>query len=151
MIMKSLLLFLAALSWLSGLAQTNHVVFVCEHGSAKSVIAAAYFNKLASERKLAWRAVARGTIPDAEISPKTKKLLAEDGLLDNSFVPQLLLQGDVDIADKVYMFTALPENIHDRNNVESWRDINAVNDDFQRLKKDIIDRITPVLDSLAKR
>ena len=31
-------------------------VFVCEHGAAKSVIATAYFNKLAAERHLPVRA-----------------------------------------------------------------------------------------------
>jgi hypothetical protein len=29
------------------------IVFVCEHGAAKSLIATAYFNKLAAERRLA--------------------------------------------------------------------------------------------------
>ncbi len=48
----------------------NHdrmVVFVCEHGSAKSVIAAAFFDKLARERGLTLRAVARGTQPVAKV------------------------------------------------------------------------------------
>jgi protein-tyrosine-phosphatase len=148
---SNVLLFVLLFSCTSGIAQTNQVVFVCEHGSAKSVIAAAYFNKLASERNLPWRAVARGTHPDLEISPKTKKLLEQDSLFDSTFKPQLLSQGDVDGAKKVYMFTTLPDNIHNRNKVDYWRDINAVNEDFQRLKKDIVDRITPVLDSLAKR
>ena len=46
------------------------IVFVCEHGAAKSVIAAAYFNKLAQEANSEVRAVARGTHPDSELSPK---------------------------------------------------------------------------------
>lgn len=147
----NLLLFGSLFSWVSGVAQTNQIVFVCEHGSAKSVIATAYFNKIARERNLPWRAIARGTHPDSEISPKTKQLLKEDGLLDTSLKPQLLSQGDVDSAKKVYMFTTLPDNIHDRNNVAYWRGINAVNDDFRQLKNDIIERIKPVLDSLAQR
>ena len=36
------------------------VLFVCEHGAAKSVIAAAEFNRLAEQRGLAWRATFRG-------------------------------------------------------------------------------------------
>jgi arsenate reductase (thioredoxin) len=149
--MKSIILVFVMLLSISTLAQTNQVVFVCEHGSAKSVIAAAYFNKLAGERKLPWRAVARGTNPDAEVSAKTKKLLAEDNLPEAALTPQRLTQRDVDGAKKVYMFTTLPENLDDRNKVQSWKDINAVNEDFQRLRKDIIDRIIPVLDSLAKQ
>ena len=39
------------------------VVFVCEHGAAKSVIATAYFNKIAAERGLRARAVYRGVNP----------------------------------------------------------------------------------------
>jgi len=38
-------------------------VFICEHGAAKSVIAAAYFNKLAAERHLNFHAIARGLTP----------------------------------------------------------------------------------------
>jgi hypothetical protein len=39
--------------------RTPTILFVCEHGAAKSVIAAAYFDKLAKERGLNYRAVFR--------------------------------------------------------------------------------------------
>ena len=39
------------------------IIFVCEHGAGKSVIAAAYFNKLAAERGLPDRAIYRGANP----------------------------------------------------------------------------------------
>ncbi len=63
---------------LESYAQTKRIVFVCEHGSAKSIIAVSYFNKIAKEKNLSWEAVSRGTSPDAEISAKTKKLLTDD-------------------------------------------------------------------------
>ena len=44
-------------------AKPETVVFVCEHGSAKSVIAAAHFNHLAAEKGLPYRAIARGCAP----------------------------------------------------------------------------------------
>ncbi len=71
-------------------AQLKKIVFVCEHGSAKSVIAAAYFNKLVKEKNLPYEAVARGTDPDTVISPKTKQLLIQENLFDKNFVPQRL-------------------------------------------------------------
>jgi len=37
------------------------IVFVCEHGSAKSLAAASFFERLAKERGMAIRAVSRGT------------------------------------------------------------------------------------------
>jgi hypothetical protein len=39
----------------------QRVLFVCLHGAAKSVIATAYFNKLARDRGLSYRATFRGT------------------------------------------------------------------------------------------
>jgi hypothetical protein len=53
--------------------QTPVIIFVCEHGAAKSILSAAIFNKLAAERGLNFRAIARGTNPDPEISPKVAR------------------------------------------------------------------------------
>ena len=50
---------------------------VCEHGSAKSVVAAAHFNYIARERNLKLRAISRGTNPDEEIAPKAAEGLKE--------------------------------------------------------------------------
>jgi len=150
--MKSMwLVFVGVLFCAVAGAQTNQIVFVCEHGSAKSVIAATYFNKLAKERNIPWQAVARGTHPDAEISPKTRKLLADENLLDNTFTPQRLSQQDVDKAKQVFLFYALPESILGGNKIHYWRDINTVNDDFRKLRDDILARVTPLIDSLAKQ
>jgi hypothetical protein len=44
------------------------IVFVCEHGAAKSVIATEYFNKLARERGLPYRPTFRGIDRQAELS-----------------------------------------------------------------------------------
>lgn len=134
-----------------GYAQTKKIVFVCEHGSAKSVIAATYFNKLAKEKNLSWEAVARGTDPDTVISPKTKQILLQDNLYDKNFVPRKLSQADVDNADQVFLFYTLPETIKDKNNIQYWRGIDAVNGDFVKLKNDIVAKIIPLLDSLSKQ
>src|SRR6185436_6176974 len=56
------------------------VVFVCEHGAAKSVIATAYFNKLAAERGLPYRATFRGTSPQEALSVRAVAGLKEDGI-----------------------------------------------------------------------
>ncbi len=130
-------------------AQVQTIVFVCEHGSAKSVIAATYFNKLAKEKNIPWQAVSRGTHPDPEISPKTKKLLTEDHLLDKSFIPKKLSQADVDTTRQVILFCSLPPTLQGNGKTSHW-EVNAVNDDFQKLRNDILSRITPLIDSLAK-
>jgi len=56
------------------------VLFVCLHGSAKSLIAAEYFNRLAAARGLGVRATSAGTEPDAEIPPRVAQGLRADGI-----------------------------------------------------------------------
>jgi chromate transporter len=46
-----------------GEAKPRLVVFVCEHGSAKSLVAASFFERLAKERGMPVRAISRGTFP----------------------------------------------------------------------------------------
>ena len=118
--------------------------------SAKSVIAAAYFNKLAREKNIGWEAAARGNDPDDQVSEKPKKLLAGDKLLDVTFIPQQLSRRDVDEAEQVILFNDLPENIQGKDNIEYWLSIQSV-DDFQKLRNDIVSKIIPLLDSLSKQ
>jgi len=129
-------------------AQSKKIVFVCEHGSAKSIIAISYFNKIAKGRNLSWEAVSRGTTPDAEISAKTKKLLTDDHMPIPQVKPQAITQKDIDEADHVILFFPLPENIEGRDNLEHWPGIDAVNGDFQKLRDDIVAKLLPLIDSL---
>jgi arsenate reductase (thioredoxin) len=145
------LIIVGALVCISCNAQTKKIVFVCEHGSAKSVIAAAYFNKIAKEKNLPYEAVARGTNPDKEISPKTKQILVKDSLFDENFVPQKLSQQDVDEAQQVFLFYALPETIQGKGKIQYWLEVESVNGDYAKLRDDIVAKITPVVDSLEKQ
>ena len=56
--------------------QDHTILFVCEHGSAKSIIAAAHFNDLAARTGSPYRAIARGLRPDREIPPYVKSGLS---------------------------------------------------------------------------
>ena len=51
------------------MSPSRSVLFVCLHGAAKSVLAAADFERLAAERGLAITADSAGTEPDPEIAP----------------------------------------------------------------------------------
>ena len=55
------------------------IVFVCEHGAAKSLIATAYFNKMAAERRLSARATFRGVDPQDDLSVRAVAGLKKDG------------------------------------------------------------------------
>src|SRR5688572_5272272 len=77
------------------------VLFVCEHGSAKSVVAAAHFNRIAADRGLPFRAISRGTEPDPEMAPAAVSGLRGDGLKPDDPVPTKLGQSDLDAAVRV--------------------------------------------------
>src|SRR5262249_3603369 len=110
------------------------VVFVCEHGAAKSVVAAAYFNRLAQERGLALHAIARGTNPDSEISPATKEGLAADGLKVME-KPTLLLENDLAQAEQIVAFCDLSN--YSGKNLIRWHNVPAVSENYT-LARDII-------------
>jgi arsenate reductase (thioredoxin) len=77
------------------------VVFVCEHGSAKSLVAASFFDRLAKERGLAARAVARGTAPDDSVPTAVVELLRGDGFAVATFQPRALKAAEVAVAVRV--------------------------------------------------
>src|SRR3954471_6378504 len=55
------------------------IVFVCPFGSAKSVVAARFFNRMATERGLSYRAVARGLTPESTIPAYVREPIRSDG------------------------------------------------------------------------
>jgi arsenate reductase len=59
---------------------TYRIVYLCPHGAAKSVIAAAYCQQLADQHNLPLRATAAGTEPDSEVSPAVVALLRMEGI-----------------------------------------------------------------------
>ncbi len=128
--------------------QAPVVVFVCEHGSAKSVVAAAHFNHLARERNLKLRAISRGTIPDEEIAPNAAKGLQADGLAVGREKPEKLSKADVGRAVRVVAFCQLPEAYLSVASVEQWDDIPPVSEDYSKARDRIVERIRHLLDGL---
>ena len=59
---------------------TRNIVFVCPHGAAKSVMAAAYFRQLADQQGLDYQASCAGTEPDAVVAPHVANLLQSEGV-----------------------------------------------------------------------
>jgi len=58
----------------------EQIVFLCPHGAAKSVIAAAYCQQLADRQNVPLRVTAAGTEPDAKVSPAVLELLRMEGI-----------------------------------------------------------------------
>jgi len=120
------------------------IIFVCEHGAAKSVLAAAYFNKLASDLRLDLRAIARGTNPDEELSPQVIKGLSGDGLTPAESAPQILTQADMQSAQRVVAFCELPIEYQQQVIIERWDDIPPVSESYEQARDAIIERIPQI-------
>jgi arsenate reductase (thioredoxin) len=56
------------------------ILFLCPHNAAKSVIAAAYCERLAAERDVTLRATSAGTDPDPGVSPSVAAALFAEGI-----------------------------------------------------------------------
>ena len=84
------------------------VVFVCLHGSVKSQMAAAHFNRIASERGLPHRRL-RGIEVDASIPTRIRDGLYLDGLAPST-IPIGLTADEAGRATVVVAFDAVPRN-----------------------------------------
>ena len=123
------------------------IVFVCEHGAAKSIIAAAYFNHLASQKSVAAHAIARGSNPDSELSPKSIAGLRDDGLLPIESAPQKLTLADIESAGRIVSFCDLPQEYESKTPVEQWNDIPPVSENYEKARNAILVHIYQLLNS----
>ena len=149
--MKSALPFLVvSLIVLQVSGQKQKVVFVCEHGAAKSVIATTYFNKLAAERGLNYESVCRATAPDSTLTPATRAGLKSDNIQQN-LAPQKLSLSDTKNADRIILFTPLPNNIHVSVPTEDWSGTQNIDASYIQRRDAIVKKINSLLDSLEKK
>ena len=125
------------------------IVFVCEHGAAKSVIATAYFNKLAAERGLPYRATFRGTNPQDELSVRVVAGLKEDGIAVPSGKPTAITDGDIAGATHIFAIgCTLPDKARRSGKADDWSD---VPDDkgYGPMRDAIVRHVRQLLDELA--
>jgi protein-tyrosine-phosphatase len=117
--------------------QRRNVLFVCLHGSAKSLIAAEYFNRLASARGLAARATSAGTEPDDVIDIGERR-------------PRRPTPADVEGTAIVVTFACdLGELAARAPRLERWDDVPAVSEDFKRARDVIVARVAALLEDPA--
>lgn len=126
------------------------IIFVCEHGAAKSVLAAAHFNRLAGELGLELKAGARGTNPDQEISEQTMQGLSQDGLAPPEPVPQRLALEDIRSARYLVSFFGLPAEYAQVGFVEQWDGIPAVSENYDQARDAILERLDLLISRMRR-
>lgn len=77
------------------------VLFLCPHNAAKSVIAAAYFERLATQVGLDFQANSAGTEPDAQAASAVVEMLKAEGIDVSKHVPRHVTREDLADAFRV--------------------------------------------------
>jgi len=125
------------------------ILFVCLHGAAKSVVAAAEFERLARERGIEARAAFTGTEPDAEIAPVVVTRLLQEGVDLRGLRPRRVTAEDVAQATRIVSFGCDLGDLAPGVPVERWDDVPAVGEDFDRARAAITARLERLLESLT--
>ena len=126
------------------------IVFVCEHGAAKSVIATAYFNKLAAERGLPYRAEFRGTDPQEALSVRAVAGLKADGVAIPPGAPTAIGAADITRATHIFAIgCTLPAGAASSGKAKDWSD---VPDDkgYEGQRDAIVRHVKELLDELQR-
>ena len=127
------------------------VLFVCLHGAAKSVVAAAHFRALARPRRVSpLAAVAAGTEPDPALTPAAVKGLAGDGLIPAPARPRPVTLHDLRTATRIVSF-GCDVTSPGGQPVERWDDVPAVSDGYDVARTKIVERVQRLVGDLSGR
>jgi len=131
--------------------EAKEILFVCTHGAARSPIAAAYFNKIAKEKDINFRAVFRGTEPDSALTRGTSEGLLLDDFEINSWKPEKVSENDITKAHRIVTFDCkLPLN-ETQTKTEQWNGTPPISKDYDKARDIIKDKVTGLVEKLSKK
>jgi protein-tyrosine-phosphatase len=127
------------------------ILFVCLHGSVKSQMAAAHFNRIARERGLPYTAISRGVEVDPSIPTRIRDGLNLEGLAPLDDVPQALTPSEAADAIKVIAFDAVPDDKRGMAEVNYWSDVPPATKDYAAARDVIVRHIDDLVPTLTER
>jgi arsenate reductase (thioredoxin) len=126
------------------------VLFLCPHNAAKSILAAAYFDTMARERGLPFRADSAGTDPDDQPSPAVVAALQADGIDVAGHRPRHVTAGDLVSADRVISLGCnLDDLVPSTVQVDHWDDVPPAGRDLEGSRAAIRRRVEVLVAELA--
>jgi hypothetical protein len=127
------------------------VAFVCLHGAAKSVLAAACFERLAEARGVRVRAIAAGTEPDPEIAPAVLRALLAEGIDLRGERPRHVTREDLAGAAAVVSFGPDLSGLGQPGRpIVRWDDVPALSEDFEAGRTAILARLPALLEEVSQ-
>ena len=128
-----------------------NVLFVCQHGAAKSVIAARHLEALAQARGLVVRAASAGLEPDESVPPHVVAGLRSDGVEDQVHAPRAISGELLATADLVVAFGCdLPAFPDVAKPMIQLTGVPAVSDGYDAARAAILARLPAVLDEAER-
>ena len=132
-------------------ASAGTLVFLCPHNAAKSVMAAAFFDRLAAERGLGFRADSAGTEPDDEPSPAVVAALREEGIDVAGHRPRLVGRRDLVAAHRVISLGCdLGDLAPSGVRVERWDDVPPASRDLAAAREAIRRHVEALVTDLER-
>lgn len=133
------------------MTETRRVLFVCQHGAAKSVIAATYLQRFAGARGLSIECASAGLDPDDSIPPHVLEGLRDDGVESPPSRPNRLTVNALHSADIVVSLGCDLSSVGaPPKTLVTWEGVPAVSDGFVAARDDIARRLQDLLDELQR-
>jgi arsenate reductase len=127
------------------------VLFMCPHGAAKSVLASAYFARMAQERGLKVQVESAGIEPDETVSAAVATHLQQQGYSIPRAKPRKATADDVQSADVVISIgcdlSGLPPP---RGKLLRWDEVPGPGEDFAGADEAIRKRVTQLVEELVQ-
>jgi len=129
------------------------VVFVCDHGNVKSLLAASLFEQEAAARHLPVRAVARGVTPEAGVPPEAAGAFASDGFTVTNFQPRRASEAELRTARRVVAINLEVGTVTrpDGRPIDDWSGIPAVSENYPVAREALRARVRTLIDALEQR
>ena len=129
-------------------APSRVVLFVCQHGAAKSVVAAQHLKRLSQARGVEVECLSAGVEPDDSVPPHVIEGLADDGLEFVDTKPQIVTQQLTERANHIVSFGCDLTVVATPEQVIVWNDVPAVSDGYAPARDAIVARLEPLLDAI---
>jgi protein-tyrosine-phosphatase len=133
------------------MTEPGTILFLCPHGAAKSVLAAAYFDRSAHERGLGLRAASAGTEPDDQPSPAVVAALREEGIDVSILRPRRVSSDDLAAAQRVISLGCDLNDLPPSGVLlERWDDVPPPSQNLEATRAAIRLRVAALVDELAE-
>ena len=124
-------------------------VFICEHGYAKSLVAALHFERLAQARGLAVCALARGLDPGARVPDAIEAGLRADGFDVSGFAPSRAALQEINDADVIVLIGVEADLSARSGPVVRWDAIPPLSENYDRARGEIVRLANALLERIG--